>query len=662
MEYRHLTGEEISRLLSQNCISDNWDNIEVTADFTTENIRNSRFEGIIKLDNPGGTMVSPDGTSISCGILNSTLRDCEINRHVHISDVRNLCNYIIGPNVQITNVGSIQADKGSSFGNGTEIEALNEGGGRELPIFDRLSAQIAYLTVFYRHDKEFVNKMLGLIGNYCNARKSEKGIIGPGACIRDSQVLHNVLVGDQAVIEGASLLEEGTIVSCREAPVRIGAGVMARKFIILSGSEVDSGAILEKTFVGQGVKMGKQFSSENSAFFANSEAFHGEACSIFAGPYSVTHHKSTLLIATFTSFFNAGSGTNQSNHMYKLGPIHQGILERGSKTGSFSYLLLPCHIGAFSVVVGKHYANFDTSDFPFSYISEAKGRSELTPAMNLFTVGTRRDVDKWPARDRRKDPDKLDLIHFELLNPYIIGKITNGMQILTTLSEKIGSKQDYLNHKGIYIHRLLLKTTRKYYEMAVKIYIGHELFERLSELTTSSSVNELKNLLKSGEEADCRKWSDICGLYSPVSRIEELAESVKSGRISSIGELEKELRLIYSNYKEYSWGWCSGFLQQQEGSLPEDLPVESLIRIIGDWKTNAVKLNSMILKDAEKEFDPGSRIGYGIDGDTAVKDADFRAVRGEYDKNKFVLSLQNESREIEEKADKLIDILKSLKT
>ena len=80
----------------------------------------------------------------------------------------------------------------------------------------------------------------------------------------------------------------------------------------------------------------KQFNHQNSVFFANSEGFHGEAVSIFAGPYTVTHHKSSLLIAGMFSFFNAGSGTNQSNHMYKLGPIHQGVVDRGSKTGSFS--------------------------------------------------------------------------------------------------------------------------------------------------------------------------------------------------------------------------------------------------------------------------------------------------------------------------------------
>ena len=168
-------------------------------------------------------------------------------------------------------------------------------------------------------------------------------------------------------------------------------------------------------------------------FFANTEAFHGEAVAVFGGPYTVTHHKSTLLIAGMYSFFNAGSGMNQSNHMYKLGPVHQGIVERGSKTGSSAYMLWPCRVGAYTAIMVKNLGNFDTSDFPFSYINVDHEKSILTPGMNLFTVGTRRDSEKWPNRDKRKDPDKLDLINFDLFSPYIIEKVVTASRTLKEL-------------------------------------------------------------------------------------------------------------------------------------------------------------------------------------------------------------------------------------
>ena len=246
----------------------------------------------------------------------------------------------------------------SSFGNGKEIEVLNEGGGRELMLFDKLNAQLAFMLVFYRHESALINAINNMIQEYSIMRTSETGNIGKGTVIMNTGTISNVEIGEYVTIRGTTLLENGTVVSNGYAPVVIGEGVIARNFIVQSGSTVDGAALLENCFVGQSVEMGKQFSAENSVFFANSEAFHGEAVSVFAGPYTVSHHKSTLLIAGMFSFFNGGSGTNQSNHMYKLGPVHQGIVERGSKTGSFAYMLWPSRIGAFTVVDGKEHGTF----------------------------------------------------------------------------------------------------------------------------------------------------------------------------------------------------------------------------------------------------------------------------------------------------------------
>ena len=87
------------------------------------------------------------------------------------------------------------------------------------------------------------------------------------------------------------------------------------------------------------------------------------------------------MIAGLFSFYNAGSATNQSNHMYKLGPLHQGILMRGAKTSSSSYALWPSRLGPFNVLVGKHMANFDTATLPFSYVNAVEERTTVVPAM-----------------------------------------------------------------------------------------------------------------------------------------------------------------------------------------------------------------------------------------------------------------------------------------
>jgi len=329
MSYRQLQQNEIETLSIQSCFSNNWEKVQVAQEFNPDHVRHVRFEGDVKLGVADGRSVEAGGAVRSSGLYFSHLSNCEIGDHSYVSGVGRLNNYVVETNVILENITSVTTEGESSFGTGTRMEVLNEGGGREIPLFDKLSAQIAYLMVNYRHEPEMIEALEALVEDYGNNLKSTRGKIETGCLIQNSRAIRNVRFGPNTKVSGIELLEDGTVVSNTDDPVKIGEGVIARKFMILSGSQIDSGAILDKCFVGQAVRIGKQFSAEGSLFFSNCEAFHGEAVSLFAGPFTATHHKSTLLIAAFVSFFNAGSGTNQSNHMYKLGPLHQGVLERG---------------------------------------------------------------------------------------------------------------------------------------------------------------------------------------------------------------------------------------------------------------------------------------------------------------------------------------------
>lgn len=660
MNYRKLTSDEIRSLETQGCTATDWQTIWVKPDFDESRLENVRFVGEVQLGKFNGDVEIDRGMMRPSGIYQATIQNCTIGDQVYLSQIKNLANYDIENGVVIENVGTLAVTGETSFGNGTRIAVLNEGGGRELSIYDSLSAQVAYLMVNYRHDATFIQHLEKLIQTNVVTKKNRQGTIAAAARVLNCTQIYNVNIGAGATVKGALHLEDGTIVSAPDAPTTVGEGVVARHFIIHSGSKVDGGAILADCFVGQGVQIGKQYSAENTAFFANCEGFHGEACSIFAGPYTVTHHKSTLLIAGLFSFYNAGSGTNQSNHMYKLGPLHQGILERGSKTGSFSYLLWPCRVGAFTAVIGKHYANFDSTDFPFSYITEEDGRTMLTPAMNLFTVGTRRDSTKWPARDRRKGKAKLDLLSFDLFSPYTIGRILRGLAAMLELYEKANKKQEVVPYKGIFIKRLLLKSCAKYYEIALKIYLGQVLVSWLEENPQEKSLTRLLAKFQPENKTGQGEWVDLAGLLAPADAIQDILADVRSGAIQSIEMLNSRLQEIHQNYTQLNRGWWTELVAQRLGKPVSALSREQLVQLIEDWKTNAIKLNNMIAKDAEKEFDPQSRIGFGIDGDTSVRDQDFAAVRGEYASNKFVLELQKESAQFEQRAEQLKQYLTNL--
>lgn len=627
MTYRKLTNDEIEQLKINGCSSGVWNKISVAEKFDSNQIQNTHFNGEVYLGN-----------------------------NVQIRNVMKLSNFILEDSVILENVTSLTTEGESTFGNGIKISVLNEGGGRELMMFDQLSAQIAYMLVTCRHNQEFINKLDSIIEKYAASRKSSIGKIGKGSSIKHCGVLKNIWVEQSAKLEGAASLIEGTVFSSILDPINIGYGVIAKNFIIQSGSSLTDSVLIDNCFIGQGVKIGKQYSAENCAFFSNCEGFHGEAVSIFAGPYTVTHHKSSLLIAAMFSFFNAGSGTNQSNHMYKIGPLHQGILERGAKTGSFSYMLWPSRVGAFSVVIGKHYTNFDATEFPFSYINEEDGKSLLTPAMNLFTVGTRRDSQKWPLRDRRKDSTKFDILHFDLFNPYIIGNIIEGSNKMKELLENANREQEYVTNKGLHIKRLLLKTCIKYYEMAVKIYIGQELIKRLDKLKDEKDINKIVSSLNYNSLLFSEIWVDAAGMLMTKIDFEFLLNSIAENKINSLDELNTELKNLDKKYSESSWAWCANLIEKRFNINISKLSKEQLSQIIIEWRDSSIKLNNMILKDAEKEFDQTSKIGFGIDGDEATQNKDFENVRGKYNENKFVLDLKKESEQIAVEAERLLSL------
>jgi hypothetical protein len=658
MSYRNLTKHEISILEKQGCIAENWSQIKVKPGFIADNIRNVMFAGDIRIGTFNETIETEPGIIKHTGIYDSCIHSCSFDDDVYVSNVDNLVNYDIRKNVIIQNVNTLAVSGENTFGNGTEIDIINEKANRTLLIYDRLTAQIAYMFVFYRHDKEVTRQMEDMIKKYADSRRSAKGIIEEGARILNTRTIRNVNVGEYALISGTTHLEDGTIACTKDDPAIVGGDVIAIKFIILSGSTVDSAAYLEKCFIGQGVIIGRNFSAENSAFFANCEGLNGEALSIFAGPYTVSHHKSTLLIAALYSFFNAGSASNQSNHLYKLGPVHQGILERGVKTGSFSYFMWPSRIGAFTIVIGKHFVQIDTSSFPFSYMVESGGKSLLLPALNLFTVGTLRDSSKWQPRDRRKNDNKLDLICFELFNPYIIGKILEGLRILKQIDKELPPDQEIAEYQGINIRRKKLDHSIQQYEHAIKIFIGNEIIKILDSLGDKVTFKEIRKSLSTNEIAVSDRWTDMAGMVTPMSVIEELLTSIKSRKIKNIHDLADSLHKIHNDYNKYSWNWCTKLIRDYYDIEIHDMTPEQLIMVIDKWKDSLTVQTELIMLDARKEYDDKRRISYGIDGDEKVRDADFDAVRGLFDENKFIIEMKNESEKMLSKWNKYTSLIK----
>jgi len=658
--HRKLKSREIEKLKQNGCTAKNWENIRVHEKFEPGRLRNVTFSGNIKLGYYDDTITLFGDVPYDTGISNVMLHNCTIGNNTLIDNIANyIANYNIGDNVIIKNTDIIAADPESKFGNGVMVEALNEGGGREIPIFDKLSAQLAYVLAIFRHRAEMIKKCEKMIENYANHYKNKPARIGKNSVIVNCDKIKDVRIGDSARIEGIKKLSNGTINSTAQSPVILKQGVVGENFIISSGANIKDDVVLTDTFIGQGVKLGRQFSAENSLFFANCEGYHGEACAIFAGPFTVSHHKSTLLIAGMFSFCNAGSGSNQSNHMYKLGPNHQGVVERGSKTASDSYMLYPMKVGPFSLIMGRHYQNSDTSDLPFSYLFEGDNESLIIPGVNLTSVGTIRDAMKWPNRDRRKNGKLLDIINFNLLSPFTVQKLLNGKKILQELKKTTGVTSDFYYYNNVKIKHRSLKRGIEYYDIGIKKYIGNCLIRRLENFDFDSKA-QLYDNLESSSSIGQEDWLDIAGLIAPEEAIIELIDQIESGKIESLEQIDRAFRNIHDNYYEYEWNWASRTIKDVFGKAITTMSISEITNIIDEWRDNVLQLDDILKKDAAKEFSRRSQVGYGYNGDDEIREKDFENVIGKFESNQFVVMINDHIERKKQKSREMIDNLEKV--
>ncbi len=570
-EYRPLTSGEIAALEASGSTADDWSTVEVAGNFHPSQLHAARLGGRIRL---------------ASGV------------HIRNAGVR---NYDIGADTLIEEVTRLECRGESTFGNGTEVAVMNENGGRTVRIYSGLTAQIAYIAAVYRHRPALVAALDRMAQQAADAVRSAQGRIGRNCRITDCRLLRDVRIGDDVTLEGVSVLSNGTVGDAS----RIGIDVKAYDFITAEHALVDNGSLIERCFVGERCIFDRGYTASDSLFFANSHCENGEAVSIFAGPYTVSHHKSSLLIAGMFSFFNAGSGTNQSNHLFKCGAVHQAVHRRGCKFASGAYVMSPAIEGVYTMIMGRHTHHHDTSAFPFSYLLEQEGRSALLPAANLSSYGTVRDIEKWRQRDRRSV--RRDLINFETWNPFVGNALAAGLDALNRLYENNPDAQNFI-HNSVHIKLTGLRRGLQRYEQALKATLGDLL-------------------TRGGDGCDGRgAWIDAAGLYLTRSYMEQLLDAIEQGAVVSPEALTERLRAFADRYDDYARSWALDLLAQRLGHRPDAGAIE---RAVAEGKQAQQALQR--LAEADKAFDCSldMAVGYGLDAATPdERDADFRAVRG----------------------------------
>ena len=592
---RQLSDEEIRILEDRNCWAEDWTNVHVSDDFKPNYMHRVMLYGEVSIGDFDKNIEVSRGFLKHSGINNATLRNVTIGDNCLIENIGGFINnYTIGDDCYISNVNAMETTDGATYGEGNLISVLNEVGDGNVILFSELNSQFAAFMAKHFCDKSLKDAIRRLINEEIARKRHEQAYIGNNVKIVNTKEITNTIVYDDCEINGASRLSDCTILSSPASNVYIGTGVICENSIISEGSSIINSVKIQDCFIGEACQISNGFTASSSVFFANSYMSNGEACAAFCGPFTASHHKSSLLIGGQFSFYNAGSATNFSNHAYKMGPIHHGVLERGTKTASGAYILMPAHIGTFSVCFGKLMYHPDTRYLPFSYLIAYGDTMYLSPGRNITTVGLYRDIRKWPKRDVRPVGSQKSIVNFDWLSPFSVGEIVEGKQILEKLRDACGENVATYTYHNYVINASSLNKGIKYYDIALRIYMGAVL----------------KRVIKKWGKVDLPtttigqgKWNDLSGLLLPESEEMRLLSDIKRGELETIQEVTDRFKEINRNYREYQWAWTYQLiLDYYHLTEITDADVE---RIHKDYVHARRAWIAEIRKDAEKEYAMG---------------------------------------------------------
>lgn len=620
---RTLTPSEITRLEENRCHAEDWQKITVGENFSADRLYDVQFIGECSIGSNSDTVTTDMGFELPTGIRHARIINSTIGDNTLVENVSAfICNADIGDNCIVNNVSVIQTTEGTTFGQGNTISVMNESGEGNVVLYSGLTSQIAALTVLppclgeqyddgdatieaRRQAKDAVRRM---VMEEVMSRMPKRTLIEDNVRITDTIEITNSWITQWTEVRGAQRISETTLWSRQDNSVFVGAGAILDGCIVTLGSSVSNNAIAKNCFIGENSTLTDGFSATDSLFFANSYMANGEACAAFCGPFSVSHHKSTLLIGGMYSFYNAGSGTNFSNHAYKMGPIHYGIMERGAKTASGAHILWPAHIGAFTMCMGKIATHPDTSALPFSYVIGDGTDTYIVPARNIATVGTYRDAAKWPRRDMRPQGSRRSMVDTEWLNPSTMTKVVEAKVTLEALRDQKGAREVYETVDGSLIKRSALEKGISLYTLAIKLYLDRHLQGADEEADYNTSFDDTPASQTFGRPLSrgASLFADLSGMQISNASVMRIVDAITSGDIDTTDDLMAGICRYYDGgsldtaidrklalrIADAIYGWNS-------------MDADDRRRLMGSCHEARHEWYDMIRRDAEREYELG---------------------------------------------------------
>jgi hypothetical protein len=684
INYRRLTAYEIEALVRNRNTSDDWNNIYISEAFNPELVKNCKFYGLVRIGKLEPLYLGFSDIKVAVGLYNSTIISCDLGNNICIDNVNYLSHFIIGNEVIVMNVNELVTTNHAKFGNGIvkdgenesvriQLEVCNENAGRSIMPFNRMLPGDAYLWSKYRDDDALLEKFKQFTEAKYNSKRGYYGKIGNRTIIKNSGIIKDCWIGEDAYIKGANKLKNLTINSGEKGRTQIGEGVemvngiigfgcrifygvKAVRFVMASFSQLKYGARLINSYLG------------NNATISCCEVLN----SLIFPAHEQHHNNSFLCAALIMGQSNIAAGaTIGSNHNSRAadGEIIAG---RGFWPGLCVSLKHNSQFASFTILAKGDYPNELNIAIPFSLVNNdaANNCLSIMPAYwfmyNMYAL----ERNSWKYIDRDKRFEKIQKIDYNYLAPDTINELFNSLIImeeavgrayLTTQNKTI----EYTSSESTVIGKQLLQNNNvlvndlevivegvensKRKTVIIKSLPAYQLFvELISYYATiqiihfinRENITSLKTIINAlPTDLERHNWLNIGGQLLPTKDVEQLKTDIKNGDIigwNAVHDWYKQQGDVYDIKKLHHALACLATIKNWN---LQKLTTKQLTRLLNDAVITKVWMVKGIYTAREKDYtNPFKQMVYDTN-------EEMNKVIGKLEDNSFIND-QNEALEL----------------
>ncbi|MFL5245594.1 MAG: DUF4954 family protein [Gemmataceae bacterium] len=433
---RALFPEEIIRLEGAGNQCADWSGVRVVEGFDYRRVRQSVFQGDVVLGRFAGQVNLAANVEAPAGVYASTVADCVIGNDALVQDVRLLANVVVGEGALLFDCGRIVCEGETTFGNGFDLPLAIETGGREVPVHAEIDVGLAEIIALRRSDTALLTRHRQAVADYAARVRSTKTIIEREAVIRHTPHVRNSYIGPHAVIDGATLVADTTLLSNREEPARIESRACVTESILQWGAVVRTLAIVERSVLTEHSSVERHGKVMGSLLGPGTGVAEGEVAASLVGPLVGFHHQALLIAALWPEGRgNVSHGANVGSNHTSRAPDQEFWPGEGAFFGLGVNIKYPSDFSQapYTLVATATTTLPQKLGFPFSLITPASAHlpnvplafNEMIPAWllsdNLYALKRnekkfrdRYPGRRWPLESEIFRPDTVDLMRSAL--------------------------------------------------------------------------------------------------------------------------------------------------------------------------------------------------------------------------------------------------------